>query len=86
MKIIYIEPFYSGAHKQWIDSYKQKSAHDIEILTLPGNKWKWRMHGGAITLANKFLNYIQLVMMKIYYKLNLLYPHFLNQAFFLNIF
>ena len=57
MKIIYIEPFYSGAHKQWIDSYKQKSTHDIEILTLPGNKWKWRMHGGAVTLANKFNNY-----------------------------
>ena len=57
MQIIYIEPFYSGAHKQWIDSYKEKSSHDVDILTLPGNKWKWRMHGGAITLANEFMKY-----------------------------
>ena len=51
MKICYIEPYYSGSHKSWIDSYKNFSIHDIKILSLPGNKWKWRMHGGAITLA-----------------------------------
>tara|TARA_Y100001970_G_scaffold44411_1_gene55453 strand:- start:1229 stop:2320 length:1092 start_codon:yes stop_codon:yes gene_type:complete len=57
MNILYIEPYYSGSHKRWIDSYQKYSNHNIEILTLPGNKWKWRMHGGAITLANRFLNY-----------------------------
>jgi len=51
MKICYIEPYYSGSHKSWIDSYKKFSIHDIEIVSLPGNKWKWRMHGGAVTLA-----------------------------------
>ena len=56
MNILYIEPYYSGSHKRWIDSYKKYSKHDIKILHLPGNKWKWRMHGGAITLANQFLN------------------------------
>jgi len=56
MNIIYIEPYYSGSHKNWIDSYKKYSAHNIEILHLPGNKWKWRMHGGAITLAKQFLD------------------------------
>ena len=55
MNIIYIEPYYSGSHKRWIDSYKEYSNHNIKILHLPGNKWKWRMHGGAITLANQFL-------------------------------
>ena len=55
MNIIYIEPYYSGSHKKWIDSYKKHSKHNIKILDLPGNKWKWRMHGGAITLANQFL-------------------------------
>ena len=34
MNIIYIEPFYSGAHKQWIDSYKEKSSYNIKILSL----------------------------------------------------
>ena len=55
MNIIYIEPYYSGSHKRWIDSYKKHSNHNVKILHLPGNKWKWRMHGGAITLANQFL-------------------------------
>ena len=56
MKILYIEPFYSGSHKQWIDSYKNKSKHNINILGLKGIHWKWRMHGGAITLAKNFLS------------------------------
>ena len=54
LNILYVEPFYSGSHKQWIDSYKVNSKHNISILDLPGKKWKWRMHGGAITLANRY--------------------------------
>ena len=55
MTILYIEPYYSGSHKTWIDSYQKYSNHNIDILTLPGNKWKWRMHGGAVTLANQLI-------------------------------
>ncbi len=55
MKILFIEPYYSGSHKQWIDSYKKYSKHNIDLLTLPGRYWKWRMHGGAITIANQFM-------------------------------
>ena len=54
LNILYVEPFYSGSHKQWIDSYQKYSTHNIHILSLPGKKWKWRMHGGAITLAKKY--------------------------------
>ena len=54
MNILYIEPYYDGSHKQWIDSFKEYSTHSIDIISLPASKWKWRMHGGAITLANKF--------------------------------
>jgi len=54
LNILYIEPFYSGSHKQWIDSYQKYSHHNITILSLPGKKWKWRMHGGAITLAQEY--------------------------------
>ena len=56
MNILYIEPFYAGSHKQWIDSYQKLSKYNIDILSLPGRFWKWRMHGGAITLAKKFIN------------------------------
>ena len=54
LNILYVEPFYSGSHQQWVDGYKINSKHNIHILELPGKKWKWRMHGGAITLAKKF--------------------------------
>ena len=54
MKLLYIEPFYDGSHKQWIDSYKNYSSHSIDIISLKGSKWKWRMHGGAITLAHEY--------------------------------
>ena len=54
MKILIIEPYFTGSHKQWAEGYKKHSSHDIKILSLKGQFWKWRMHGGAITLAKMF--------------------------------
>lgn len=49
--ILLIEPFFSGSHEQWCNGLKQHSSFDIDILSLPGNHWKWRMHGAAVDLA-----------------------------------
>ncbi len=54
MKILIIEPFFSGSHKQWACGFQQHSQHDVEILSLPGRHWKWRMHGAAVSLAKQF--------------------------------
>ena len=54
MKILIIEPFFTGSHKIWAEDYKKYSSHEVEILYLPGRFWKWRMHGGAITLAKRY--------------------------------
>ena len=54
MKILIVEPFFTGSHKSWSEEYKKHSKHQIEILGLPGRFWKWRMHGGAITLAKRY--------------------------------
>lgn len=51
MHILLLEPFYTGSHKNWADEYKRFSTHRVDILSLPGYHWKWRMHGGAVTLA-----------------------------------
>ena len=55
MKICLIEPFHAGSHASWAEEYARCSRHDIELLTLTGRHWKWRMHGGAVTLARQFL-------------------------------
>ena len=54
MKVLLVEPYYGGSHKAWADGYQQASCHEIKLLTLPAQFWKWRMQGGAVTLARQF--------------------------------
>ena len=51
-----LEPFYSGSHKLWAEGLKKYSTHNITISSLPGRHWKWRMHGAAITFAERHKN------------------------------
>jgi glycosyltransferase involved in cell wall biosynthesis len=53
MKILAIEPYYAGSHKAFIDGWMARSNYDWDLLTLPGFKWKWRMRGGAVTMAGQ---------------------------------
>jgi glycosyltransferase involved in cell wall biosynthesis len=55
LKILLVEPYYTGSHAAWAEGYARHSEHQIDILSLQGRFWKWRMHGGAVTLARKFL-------------------------------
>ncbi len=58
-RIILLESFYSGSHKRWAKEFQEHSSHHVEIFSLPGRHWKWRMHGAAISFAEKIaeLNY-----------------------------
>jgi len=51
MNLWLVEPYYTGSHQAWADGYQAHSGHDVRLLTLPGRFWKWRMQGGAVTLA-----------------------------------
>ena len=53
LNILILEPYYTGSHKSWVDGIQKNSRHTITVLTLKGQFWKWRMHGGAVTLARK---------------------------------
>jgi glycosyltransferase involved in cell wall biosynthesis len=55
MNITLLEPYNTGSHAAWANEYSRFSRHRVDILSLPGRHWKWRMHGGAVTLARKFL-------------------------------
>lgn len=51
MRIALLESYYGGSHKTWADGYQRFSRHDIELVTLPAQFWKWRMQGAAISFA-----------------------------------
>ncbi|HLP20532.1 MAG TPA: DUF3524 domain-containing protein [Chitinophagales bacterium] len=55
MKILLLETFFTGSHKKWAEEFKRFSSHEVEIVSLSGHYWKWRMHGGAISLAQTVL-------------------------------
>ena len=53
MKILGLEGYYGGSHRTFIDGWVGNSRHEWTLLTLPANKWKWRMRHGAVTFAEK---------------------------------
>ncbi len=54
MKVMLISPYHGGSHRAWAEGYRKYSTHELFLLTLPARYWKWRMHGGAVTLAREF--------------------------------
>lgn len=55
LNVLLLEPYLTGSHKSWAEEYARYSNHTVTTLSLPGRFWKWRMHGGAVTLAKQFL-------------------------------
>jgi len=54
MEVLLLEPYFAGSHAQWARGYARHSEHMVRTLSLSGAHWKWRMHGGAVTLARKY--------------------------------
>lgn len=54
MKILLIEPYYTDSHKQWTKGFLHHGDWEVQILSLPGRHWKWRMHAAAIYLAEQW--------------------------------
>jgi len=55
MKILFLEGFNGGSHNSWACDLIKHSNHNFLYLSLPGKSWKWRMQGGAISLAKEFM-------------------------------
>jgi len=51
MRLLMIEPFYGGSHRNFADGLASHSRHSIDLITLPDRFWKWRMRGAALYLA-----------------------------------
>ncbi len=54
MRGLFIEPFYGGSHRSFLDGLVRASDHEFELLTLPGENWRRRMRLGALELARQF--------------------------------
>lgn len=53
LKVWALEPYFGGSHRAFLLGLAHHSDHDVELFTLPGRHWKWRMHGGALRLAQQ---------------------------------
>ena len=54
MDIIFVETFYGGSHKSFMDGLIKYSRHQITPIVLPSRFWKWRMRSAAMYIAENF--------------------------------
>ena len=53
MNVLALEPWFGGSHRRFLEGLAAHSAHDVRAVTMTARYWKWRMQGGAVTLADK---------------------------------
>ena len=53
-EVVLVEPYYGGSHRSWADAWVRHSQHTITLVTHPDEFWRWRLRGGAVTLASAF--------------------------------
>jgi len=53
MKVLALEPWYGGSHRNFVDGLIRSSCHEYHLITMSARFWKWRLQGGAQTLARK---------------------------------
>lgn len=52
MRLLWLDPFHGGSHAAVTRGYAAHSRAELTLLTLPiDGGWRWRMRGGAVTLA-----------------------------------
>ena len=56
MKILFLEPFFGGSHKDFALGFAGHSSHDVDLVTLPDCFWKWRMQGASLYFINQIKN------------------------------
>ena len=53
MKVLSLQPWYGGSHRQFADGWLRHSKHEWTTLGLPDRNWKWRMRHAAIAFATQ---------------------------------
>ncbi len=58
MRILLVEPWQTGSHDAWAEGYRASSEHQVDVIGLPGELWRWRLRGGALPLGEKISMWI----------------------------
>lgn len=53
MKICLVETYYGGSHRAWAEGFSHASQHDVTLVTLSDENWRWRMRGGALQVMDR---------------------------------
>ena len=54
MKVLILEPFYGGSHKQLIDIIVDNmSSTDYSLITQSAKKWHWRARSSALWFSEQ---------------------------------
>ena len=54
MRIYLLEPYLTGSHRAWAEGLARHSRHEIRLVSHEGQFWKWRLTGGAVTMAEEY--------------------------------
>lgn len=57
-RVLLVEPYYGGSHRAWADGWVANSRHQVGLITHTDQFWRWRMRGGAVTLAAEIERYV----------------------------
>lgn len=53
MRILYLEAFYGGSHRNFADGLIGHSRFKVDLYSLPEKNWKWRVRSGAYHFMEK---------------------------------
>ena len=56
MPVLIIEPYYGDSHKRLIEGMQKYLSFEFDVITMPPRKWKWRMRGAALHIAELLKN------------------------------
>jgi len=51
MRVLLVEPYFGGSHRQWAEGFAAASSNEVHLVTHDARFWKWRMEGGHVTLS-----------------------------------
>jgi glycosyltransferase involved in cell wall biosynthesis len=53
VRVLLVEPWLTGSHQAWAEGYAARSGHEVHVVAHDGAYWRWRLRGGAVTLAER---------------------------------